>query len=405
MLPILFSIAAIVLSTVILQLGNNMIAPLLVLRASNAGENLGYVGLIPTAYGIGFVFGCFWGQKLINHVGLIRAFAVAAALLASLAISMHLTSNTAGWIAIRGIMGCSIAIVSTCADSWVGRGTPTAMRGQVMGLYAAVTKLAHVSAPTLLAASIYVSDQGILIAASLFALSLVPVAMAKMPAPEEVMEKKGLSFRALFIAAPSSIAAASAVGLANGAVLNFLPIYGLSINFTMSEAVALLAYAHFGGLLMQWPLGLISDVVGRRAVMATGLIVASAVAIISMQTTSAGNLVFWLVFIWGGTALSIYSIALSHAIDHFEGDNLVSICATMLVTWSTASVMGPVLAGLLMESFGPTAMFSFSATCQALAGLFIIARMLNTKRRKSKKGFVNVPISSGLLHSLDPRRK
>jgi MFS family permease len=405
MLPILFSIAAIVLSTVILQLGNNMIAPLLVLRASNAGENLGYVGLIPTAYGIGFVFGCFWGQKLINHVGLIRAFAVAAALLASLAIIMHLTSNTAGWIAIRGIMGCSIAIVSTCADSWVGRGTPTAMRGQVMGLYAAVTKLAHVSAPTLLAASIYVSDQGILIAASLFALSLVPVAMAKMPAPEEVMEKKGLSFRALFIAAPSSIAAASAVGLANGAVLNFLPIYGLSINFTMSEAVALLAYAHFGGLLMQWPLGLISDVVGRRAVMATGLIVASAVAIISMQTTSAGNLVFWLVFIWGGTALSIYSIALSHAIDHFEGDNLVSICATMLVTWSTASVMGPVLAGLLMESFGPTAMFSFSATCQALAGLFIIARMLNTKRRKSKKGFVNVPISSGLLHSLDPRRK
>ena len=406
MLPILFSIAAIVFSTVILQLGNNMIAPLLVLRASNAGENLGYVGLIPTAYGIGFVFGCFWGQKLINHVGLIRAFAVAAALLASLAIIMHLTSNTAGWIAIRGIMGCSIAIVSTCADSWVGRGTPTAMRGQVMGLYAAVTKLAHVSAPTLLAASIYVSDQGILIAASLFALSLVPVAMAKMPAPEEMMEKNGLSFRALFIAAPSSIAAASAVGLANGAVLNFLPIYGLSINFPMSEAVALLAYAHFGGLLMQWPLGLISDVVGRRAVMATGLIVASAIAIIiSMQTTSAGNLIFWLVFIWGGSALSIYSIALSHAIDHFEGDNLVSICATMLVTWSTASVMGPVLAGLVMESFGPTAMFSFSATCQALAGLFIIARMLNTKRRKSKKGFVNVPISSGLLHSLDPRRK
>ena len=344
MLPILFSIAAIVFSTVILQLGNNMIAPLLVLRASNAGENLGYVGLIPTAYGIGFVFGCFWGQKLINHVGLIRAFAVAAALLASLAIIMHLTSNTAGWIAIRGIMGCSIAIVSTCADSWVGRGTPTAMRGQVMGLYAAVTKLAHVSAPTLLAASIYVSDQGILIAASLFALSLVPVAMAKMPAPEEMMEKNGLSFRALFIAAPSSIAAASAVGLANGAVLNFLPIYGLSINFPISEAVALLAYAHFGGLLMQWPLGLISDVVGRRAVMATGLIVASAIAIIiSMQTTSAGNLIFWLVFIWGGSALSIYSIALSHAIDHFEGDNLVSICATMLVTWSTASVMGPVL--------------------------------------------------------------
>lgn len=58
MFLILLSIAAIVASTVILQIGSNMVATLLVLRANAADESLGYVGLIPTSYGIRFVLGC-----------------------------------------------------------------------------------------------------------------------------------------------------------------------------------------------------------------------------------------------------------------------------------------------------------------------------------------------------------
>ncbi len=404
MFSIILSIAAIVCSTVILQIGNNMVAPLLVLRANAAAENLGYVGLIPTAYGIGFVFGCFWGPKLINQVGHIRAFAVAAAILSTLAITMHLSSSTESGIIIRGVMGGAIAIISTCADSWVVRETPTAIRGQVMGLYATVTKLAHVSAPAMLAASVFISEQGLLLAASLFALSLVPVAMTKMPPIPEIITGGSLSFKPLFLAVPSSVGAAFAIGLANGAVLNFLPIYGLSIDLTMANAFTLIAIAHFGGLTLQWPLGLISDAIGRRVVMATALIVAAAVSVsITLSPSGAENLILLLVFIWGGTGLSIYSIALSHAVDHFEGENMVNVCATMLVIWSTASVIGPVAGGVLMDNYGPEALFYFSAFFQFIAGLFIVGRMLNTKRHASENSFVNVPISSSMIHALDPR--
>ena len=101
MFSIILSIAAIVCSTVILQIGNNMVAPLLVLRANAAAENLGYVGLIPTAYGIGFVFGCFWGPKLINQVGHIRAFAVAAAIVMSPTAAFTPNSRSAVTILAR----------------------------------------------------------------------------------------------------------------------------------------------------------------------------------------------------------------------------------------------------------------------------------------------------------------
>ena len=110
MFLIILSILAIISSTVILQIGNNMVAPLLVLRANAAAENLSYIGLIPTAYGVGFVFGCVWGPKLINKVGHIRAFAVAAAILCTLSIIMHLSLNTESGIIIRGIMGGALAV-------------------------------------------------------------------------------------------------------------------------------------------------------------------------------------------------------------------------------------------------------------------------------------------------------
>ena len=404
MFLIILSILAIISSTVILQIGNNMVAPLLVLRANAAAENLSYIGLIPTAYGVGFVFGCVWGPKLINQVGHIRAFAVAAAVLCTLSIIMHLSLNTESGIIIRGIMGGAIAVISTCADSWVARGTPMAMRGQIMGLYATVTKLAHVSAPAILAASIFISEQGFLLAASLFALSLVPVAMTKMPPIPESIEGGSLSLKPLLLNVPSSFVAAFVVGLANGAVLNFLPVFGLGINLTMPEAVALLSFAHLGGLILQWPLGLISDAIGRRAVMSIAFIIAALSSIlICLNANGANNFILILVFVWGGTGLSIYSISLSHAVDHFEGENMVNICATMLIVWSTASVIGPVAAGLLMDNYGPVSLFYFSGFLQFSAGFFIFARILNTKRHSFDNSFVNVPVSSGLIHSLDPR--
>lgn len=405
MLPIIASIAAIVFSTVVLQIGNGMVGPTVVMRASIAGENLAGVGLIPAAYGIGFVIGCFWGRRLIGRVGHIRGFAVAAALLAALAVIMQLSPSPAAWIFIRALMGSSIAVISTCADSWVGHGTPHALRGRVLGLYSTATKVAHVTAPSLLALSPFISEQAILLASCLFALSLLPVAMTAIPAPD-LIPAGGVSFSNLIAAAPSAIVAAFAVGLGNGAVLNLLPAHGLSIGLLQAEVFALLAAVHIGGLIWQWPVGLLSDVLDRRIILSGGLITAASIAVAMTSPGLKGS--DWsllLAFAWGGTALSMYSVSLAHAIDHFEGGDLVAICATMLVTWSIGSVLGPAVAGLLMDIAGADAMFLFGAACQGAAGAFIVVRLLNTARRRRHTAFVNVPVSSVDIHMIDPRHQ
>jgi len=404
MLRIYVSVTSIIVSTLILQLGNGMVGPTVVLRASFRGEAASEIGLIPAAYGIGFIVGCFWGRRLIVTIGHIRAFAVAAALLAALTIALQLLPQTLAWILLRGVMGCCIAVVSTCADSWVGNSTPFQMRGRVLALYAVTIKFAHLGAPALLALVVFVNEQAVLYAALFFAVSLVPVAMTRLPAPE-LSAGESLSYLSLLRGAPSAIVACVAVGLANSAVLSLLPAQGLAVGLSASETLILLTAAHVGGLLLQWPIGFLSDSADRRLAMAGSLLAAAGFAVLLMTTPlGSTGLALVLAFLWGGFALSVYSICLAHAVDHVEREQIVSVCATLLVTWSMGAVLGPALAGLAMDLAGPGSLFVFSAVCHGAAGLFVAYRMTATARRRRRSGFVNVPVTSAELHRLDPRR-
>lgn len=203
---------------------------------------------------------------------------------------------------------------------------------------------------------------------------------------------------------PTVVMRASLAG-DNGAILNLLPAHGLSVGLLPTEALTLLAAAHIGGLLLQWPIGFLSDMVDRRIVLAGGLTAATTAAVaLSMPAVVQSDSALFLAFAWGGMALSIYSVALAHAIDHFDRGDLLAVCATMLVTWSIGSVLGPGIAGLLMDLAGANALFLFGAASQGAAGVFVIFRLLNTARRKRTGAFVNVPVSSIEIHMLDPRR-
>ncbi|MCP5382386.1 MAG: MFS transporter [Kordiimonadaceae bacterium] len=386
MFKIILSITALLLSIVILQFANSVVAPTVVLNANSSGSSLGSVGMIPTVYGLGFVLGCFWARKLLMNIGHIRSFTFAAALLASLTLMMHLMQDATVWTIFRGIMGCAIAIIMTCVDSWVGHVTPLEIRGRIMGFYSTITKLAYVGAPALLSYSAGFSDNAIIFCVLLFIISLIPICLTKLPQPE-IGPGVTTSFKRILNDAPSAFIAAFILGFTNSAVLNMMPVYGVEVGLIKSQALILLVAAHFGGLLLQWPSGFMSDILGRRKIMIIGFSVSACMSI-AMTFPFAANQVNALLicFIWGGAALSLYSIALSHAIDHVSHNETVAVCATILTTWSIGSIFGPVVAGNLMQFSGAKALFLFCGGFHALVAAFIIVRVIITAKRVSKEG-------------------
>jgi len=390
MIKIILSIAALLLSIVTMQFANSMIAPTLVLRASEAGEGLSSIGMIPTVYGLGFVIGCFWARRLMKTIGHIRAFTVTAAMLAALTLLMHLVSDPNYWIIFRGVMGCAIAVIMTCIDSWVGHVTPFEMRGRVMGFYSTVIKFAYVGAPAILSYSLLISENAIIYSVLLFIASLIPICMTKLPQPT-IGPYVTTSFRALVKDVPSAFVAAFVLGFTNTAVLNLIPVYGVKIGFLTSEALTILVAAHMGGLILQWPIGYLSDIFGRRKVLSFGFIISGSIAFL-MIVPFAGTVTnaLLLSFIWGGAALSLYTVTLSHAIDHVKSEETVAVCATILTTWSIGSIFGPMLAGFFMDSYDVYALFIFCAFFHVLAGIFILVRIISSAKRMNLEKSLNV---------------
>lgn len=397
MFQIILSVAALLASIVILQLGNSMLAPTIVLNANQAGSSLSSIGLIPTVYGLGFVAGCFWARKLMKTVGHIRSFSAAGASLASLTLLMYLIPNTIALIILRGLMGITIAIIMTCVDSWVGHVTPTPFRGRVMGFYSMITKLAYVGAPALLSYSLLISENAVIYAVLLFIVSLIPVCLTKLPQPP-IGPTVDTSFISLFKEVPSTFIAVFVLGFTNPAVLNLLPIFGVEIGLPTSQALLLLTAVHIGGLIMQWPIGYLSDIFGRRNILCGGFFIAATAAFCMTTTFAEATLYAFLIsFVWGGAALSLYSIALSHAIDRVDRDQTVGVCATVLAVWSIGSIFGPGIAGLVMDQINVKALYVFCGAFHGIAALSILVRLVLSNRRKKRQNQLTAEELEGVI--------
>ena len=166
-----------------------------------------------------------------------------------------------------------------------------------------------------------------------------------------------------------------------------MPVYGVEVGLIKSQALILLVAAHFGGLLLQWPSGFMSDILGRRKILIIGFSISACMSIAMTFPFAAnqGNALI-ICFIWGGAALSLYSIALSHAIDHVSHNETVAVCATILTIWSIGSIFGPVVAGNLMQFSSAKALFLFCGGFHALVAAFIIMRVVLTAKRVRKEG-------------------
>src|SRR5882672_2599783 len=99
------SIVAILIATALFLMGNGLIGTLTPLRAHAQGFSDIAVGALGAWYYLGFVIGCFGGPQLLARVGHIRAFAVAAVVLAACVLIQPIWTEPSLWFAARGFAG------------------------------------------------------------------------------------------------------------------------------------------------------------------------------------------------------------------------------------------------------------------------------------------------------------
>ncbi|WP_112663831.1 MFS transporter [Microvirga flavescens] len=385
----------ITVATTLLQAGNGLLQALLPLRMQAEGLSISSIGLVAAGYGLGFSTGCFVAPAFIRRIGYIRAFASLAALAAVLILAMTQANSTGAWVVLRMLNGATLACIFTVTDGWISARATSSHRGRTLSIYMVATKIALMLSPLGIGLGDIRSDGLFMMVAAMMCLSLLPISATRTEEPPPPLGVK-VKIKGLFAVAPSAIVGAFVVGLANGPVIAITPVFGTSIGLSQDQAAALLFALQAGSLLLQWPMGWISDRFDRRYViggLAAGTTLLSLLILFASIYAPPGLIIFTFAA-WGGLALCIYSVCAAHACDLVEPDQIISTVSSLLFSWAAGVTIGPLLGAFAMDRLGPGGLFIYSAVVMSILTVFIAIRIRIQSRPARKGGFVDIaPIS------------
>lgn len=367
------------------------------------------IGLVASAYSAGFLGGTLIAPHEIRRIGHIRTFTLLAGICALAALMLPIAGREIViWSLLLALAGAGAAGMLTAGESWIANAAPPQQRGAILGFYHMVSKTGAIAAPFVVAAAL--SGLGaFMVVAGLFVAALLPVAATNRSQPELVAAKP-FGPRRLLALAPASVFAAFCAGAVNNSVAQLYPVFATSIRpddaaaFSAQLNGAILA----GAMIGLWPVGLLSDRLDRRIVIAAAAAIGAGAAV-GLALTTAVNiplLTLLLAAIFGAGSLSYYAVAVANAADRASPEEITSMMAGILVIWGIGSVIGPLIAGAFLQLLpGGSGLFLFAGL--ALAGLAVaclsraaISAPVPTEEREP---FSVSPATSLAIAEFDPR--
>ena len=401
------AVIAVVLGAAFLQFANALFAILLPVRLTLAQASPLAIGLIGSAYGAGFLFGCVMGPRLVRRVGHIRAFATLAAACALVSMAFSATASPWLWTLLRFLMGTVLAGLFVVVEAWLAAATPKASRGGVIAFYQVAIKGSVILAQVSFAAGGPAASVWVSLAVAGFVAALIPITLTRTREPP-VPTEFGFPFKEIWQTAPTAVVGVMGAGMINGAIPALLPTWGAAIGIGVSLPVFLLSGMQLGSLVVQWPLGWLSDRVDRRWVVICCLLFVGAFSFTLAIDPPIGRTALLIVFVlFGGSALSYYGICAAHAADHAPPGGMTRLASTMLFVWATGAAVGPLFAAKVMDAAGPSGLFLFAGSVTVVVTGFVVWRM--TKRAPvplaGRPAFVNLPTTSPSIGQIDPRSR
>ncbi|WP_374652713.1 MFS transporter [Dongia sp.] len=391
----------------LLVLGNGLIGILLPVRMDIENVSPDISGLVMSSFYLGFMLGSVLGQGIIHRVGHIRAFAAFAALATATSLVHALAFNVILWGMMRGLTGFCLAALYATIESWLNVKSSNDARGQVLSIYLVTTSLAYLIGQLLINA-LEIEGLGLFcLGALLMSLSLVPVVLTRVAGPE-LANVRRLGLGVLYRASPLGVVATWGAGMLSGAFYALGAIYAGSLDLSVFQISLFMGVPIFGGFVLQWPIGRLSDRYDRRTVL-LGVLSMCVVSSIVLSFFSLGGaaltpLLVAVVFL-GGALATIYPLAVAQAYDYVDRADMVSASGGLLLVWAIGGTVGPLIASFFMGRFGPSALFVYLAVVASAIAAFTLYRMLARQARPSAEqtSFVSMQTTSAIANALDPR--
>jgi len=314
---------ALMLGMLLLQLGNGLQGTLLGVRGALENIDSATMGYVMSAYFIGFLGGSKAAPWMLRRVGHIRVFAALGSLVSAAFILYAAVVHPIAWILLRLMVGFCFSGIYVVAESWLNHSAANETRGQALSLYLIVQMLGIVLGTLLL----NIADPGgydlFVLITVLVSVSFAPILLTASPAPVHETTR-AMSIRELTEASPLACFGTFMLGGAFATLFGMASIYATQSGFSIAQVSYFISAIYLGGLLLQYPIGWLSDRFDRRILI---ILVSAICALAATAGLMLGNnftALFVVAFVIGATSNPLYSILIAYANDYLETDQMAS---------------------------------------------------------------------------------
>ena len=402
---LLISFAALFLSVILLQLSSGGVGPLDALSGLALDFSRQQIGLLGSAHFLGFFIGCWWAPRLMGSVGHSRAFAAFTASGAIGLMAHMLVIDPLAWALMRVASGLCVAGCYTVVEAWLQAKVNNETRGRTMGVYRVVDMTGSLAAQMIIGVLTPASYVSYNLLAILCCAALLPLTLTTTPQPQTPDSPR---LRPKLAVSRSPLAAAGVIvaAISSASFRMVGPLYGQEVGLVPEEIAYFLSAFVLGGALAQYPVGWLADKYDRRWVLIWLSIAAIGSSAITVFSTGLGTLgIFLTAGLFGLTTFPIYSVASAHAHDFANDDERVELSAALMFFFALGAIAAPLLASVLIDLYGPAALFGMIAIGHALLVVFGLTRMRARPTKARRTRYVYAPRTSFLIGRLTGRSR
>jgi MFS family permease len=357
----------------LLMVGNGVQGSLLGIRGTLEAFDTFQLSIVMSAYFLGFLLGSWRAPAMIRRVGHVRVFAALGSLISAVLILYPMLVEWQIWALMRVIIGFGFAGIYITAESWLNNTSTNETRGQTLSAYMIVQMLGIVASQGLLAAGNPLGYDMFLIPSVLVSLAFLPILLADTPAPTFDSTAR-LGFRELFRISPLGCVGMLLSGGVFSCMFGMASVWGTMSGLTVGQIALFTSFLYVGGLLLQYPVGWLSDRHDRRTIMLWLSIFAALVLTIATIFHLPFAALLLVAAILGGITYPMYSLLIAYTNDFLSKEQMAAASAGLIFLNGFGAIFGPLVVGWMM-GIDPRGFFLFMAVLYAVQAVYTIWRM------------------------------
>ncbi|MDA7428414.1 MFS transporter [Primorskyibacter aestuariivivens] len=374
MLKVLSGVWALLLGIVFIMLGNGMHFTLIGLRGGIEGFSAAALAIVTSGYFVGFLSGARLTPLMIRRVGHVRVFAALGSLMSAGLIAFPIIADPWVWTILRIIVGFCMSGIYVTAESWLNDAANNETRGKVLSAYMIAQTLGIIGAQGLLTLGDAASATLFIGASILVSLSLTPILLSITPVPAAEVARP-MPLRDLFRGSPLGTVGIFLLGNVYATQSGMGAVFGSQIGLSAAEVALFVAMLFAGALVMQYPIGWLSDRMDRRKLIFTSAALGAASC--ALGWLSDGD--FWPLmasaFFAGGVTTPLYALFLAYTNDALSVEEMPAASGGLVFTFGLGAIAGPLATGWAMQGVGPFAFWLVLGVTFAAIALYALYRM------------------------------